>query len=873
MRDTINIPPPADFSSFSPSELFKFYFQIGRWTEESFSDALQAFTRGKLVSTVTISNWKNKNVIPTRYSGAFLNMIESSTEPNLAASWSSAFETVWALHSAGRTQNKPPTDMTSRADTVCEKHREWITKLYFGKQVGDGFSLAELYVPLQLHNIETDDIDILDLENLINPLNTTDKETNENDWVFISGGPGAGKSMTALHLAHILCEEDIYPVYLRGSQLSNIDLDIIDPAQPIGDSFSAKSFIQNFRASSFDTACLIIDGLDEIHREPNGAVHVLTQFIKDLKNQQKACAAHNKNLTIIALGRESHIQICADQIFPTPCRRLSLCALDGSLSSERNASTSIYGQDLRSLWWMKYLAAKGYDNDPSLPDFLITEYDDFAEFGTDPLLSFLICDVALQDHDNSELEVLPHECVNALTYGANKNIIYERIIDHQAQNVRHLLDSQPFLYVLQHIALTAWHNGEDKTVSLEALYESVKGSHVEKSLQALTLFDSTAHRPSILLLTDFYVRLPRDGQTPQSGVIEFTHKSIAEYLVSTLLFDKFTALVKAFGKMNEFEAALKDWSHISIKGAHGPSLADFCQNEAALRFDTLSDMEWDVALDIIKNYIPGHAHESEGIALLSDIQRSSNLLFFIWSCLNLERQKRTGDRFHLPNEGPRFNTLDLKTLTITNGLNFKSGSLNEPTLRDVTFLTQSLSGLHLKYADMSQLSLSLGHLENLLCEDTSFAMTHWSHVKATASRFKKTKFQQVIFHHWRVMESQFNHCLIQGSRFQGGGFWQCQIEETFFSQCHFSDVEFIASHFKNVIFDRCVFSQSVFSFDKDLEAPLAVKFHHCTFMDMDTPLKTLPTKNTSHAMSEYGTVEMKDSGQKQNIKTAFDDLL
>ncbi len=124
LRKSITVPPPADFASFSPSELFKFYFQIGRWTEESFSNALQAFTRGKLISTVTISKWKNKNVIPTRYSGAFLNLVESLAEPDLAKRWTTAFETVWALHSSGRTQSKPPANAASFSDAVCTQHRE-----------------------------------------------------------------------------------------------------------------------------------------------------------------------------------------------------------------------------------------------------------------------------------------------------------------------------------------------------------------------------------------------------------------------------------------------------------------------------------------------------------------------------------------------------------------------------------------------------------------------------------------------------------------------------------------------------------------------------------------------------------------------------
>jgi len=102
LHKKITTLPPANFESYSPSELFRFFFQIGHWTEGSFSDEFQSYTRGTLISTVTINKWKNRDVIPTRYSGPLFKMIETLSEPDIAEDWISAFETVWALHSAGR---------------------------------------------------------------------------------------------------------------------------------------------------------------------------------------------------------------------------------------------------------------------------------------------------------------------------------------------------------------------------------------------------------------------------------------------------------------------------------------------------------------------------------------------------------------------------------------------------------------------------------------------------------------------------------------------------------------------------------------------------------------------------------------------------
>jgi len=67
----------------------------------------------------------------------------------------------------------------------------------------------------------------------------------------------------------------------------------------------------------------------------------------------------------------------------------------------------------------------------------------------------------------------------------------------------------------------------------------------------------------------------------------------------------------------------------------------------------------------------------------------------------------------------------------------------EPLLRDMTFLTHSLSAHHLTSEDMSQLSFSLGHIENIISDDCSFAMTYWSHVKITNSAFSRPRQNEI----------------------------------------------------------------------------------------------------------------------------------
>lgn len=850
MRRIINIPPPLDFASFSPSELFRFFFQIGHWTEDSFSDEFQAYTRGQLVSTVTISKWKNKDVIPTRYSGSFFKLIDNIVEPEIARNWVTAFETVWALHSAGRTQTIPQTEASSFSDTIRSQHIKWIQSLYSEKSSDDMFSPSDIYVPLQLSELGNISSGPQDIGDIINFVNETANDSVGRDWIFISGGPGSGKSMTALHMASALCEENIFPIFLRGSRISNIDIDINDPKQLIGDPFSIKSFLEHFRASSFETACLIIDGLDEIGRTTQGSSAALSQVISDLKTEQAACAAHDKTLRIIAFGRDAHILFSSNQVSSDTSRYFALLSLDGTLRGSDYDVDYIQGQDLRSNWWAKYLTATGNIIDPSLPDFLSTEYDDFSDFGSDPLLTYLICHTALADcHDNSFTH-LPHERVNELTYMSNKNEIYRIIVDRLSRGVNQDLNVQRFQSVLQHIALAVWHNGDSGEVPLQTAYDGIHDEEIKASLRALNLPKSSTQSPPDILITAFYYRLVEDETTPGKNVIEFTHKTFSEYLVSTLLFDRFTRLVSTFTNKSEFEDALSDWVNASCVGSHSPALADFCQKEASLRFEALSGLDWDIALTLCRDHIDGKLFHGPGASSIAQIQHSSSLLFFLWSCLNLERQKRTGERFKLFQNAHEFKSIDLKSLQSSNSLNFKSGSRVEPILQNQTFLTHSLSGTHLKSADMSQLSFNLGHIENPICEDINFAMTHWSHVKITAASFTRSVFQQVIFHQWQVTDTDFSNCFFQGSRFQGATFSTCHFNDTFFSQCHFSDVEFVSSDLENVVFDRCVFTQCEFSRNNDTAHSFNTQFRHCTFIDMETALQDIPTENIESIISQ-----------------------
>jgi len=785
VRKPLSIPPPADYLTFSPSELFRFFFQIGRWTEDSFSADFQNYTRGKLISTVTINKWKNHDVIPTRYSGPIIKMIEDKFEPRAAQDWIAAFETVWATHAARPNKRSGLAKNTNLSDNICRQHSAWIKTRYYDMLPRESFSAADIYVPLQLIDRKRKTETLFEVEDI---LKTNFVESEDYDWIFICGGPGSGKSMAAIHLAHELTKTNVFPIYLRGSHLSEIDIDIKNTNQPVIDSFSIKSFLQHFRASSQNTACLILDGIDEISGGGTDSTSALKNILKDLSLEQNVCLAHDKRLYVVALGRQSHVGFASNIIAPQRAKYLDMLGLDGC--DPHSPEHTSLGQDLRSEWWHKYLAAIGRKPDPLLPDFLATDYDDYSEFGADPLLTYLICHLALGNAPESSSERLAHERVNALTYAKNKNEIYENIIKHihartSFQNGQSLQYSH-FQSVLQHIALVNWHAGEHRAVSLKHVQDSLKDERTLRAFQALNLTSPG------MFITAFYYRIAHDDTAKDQAMLEFTHKSFSEYLISTLIFESFLQLITAFSAQEGLEAALINWERISHAGTHEPSLADFCQKEATLRYDDFSRLNWDSALTLIREQLIGMG-DKKGIEAISESQRSASLLFFLWSCLNIERHKRTGNLFKLIENSNGFTSFDLKRIQLPNALILKAGALTDPQLQHRRLLTPSLSALNLDNADLSQLSFSIGHM--------------------------KAMFQAV--------------------KIQLSSFIDCRLKNITFSQCHFSDVDFISLDIEGVIFDRCTFTNCNFEITKNPADTNSITFRHSTFLEMQTNIEKM----------------------------------
>ena len=809
MQKRITTPPPNEFKTYSPSQLFKFFFQLGRWTEESFSADFQIYTRGTLISSVTINKWKNHDVIPTRYAAPLFKLIENSVEPKIATAWTQAFEIVWATHIARFEKATEKMSLSQNhkvdSDAICEQHCQWIRNLYDENIFGENFSTRDIYVPLQL--VETGDNNIVLYENddLLNLFTFPE----QNSWTCISGVAGSGKSMLALHLAQKLSHTATLPIYLRGKNISDIEIDIQDRAQPVIDAFSAGSFLKHFRISSQKTACLILDGIDEII----GTHQDVQRYLSDLHLQQNICEAQGKVLSVVIFAREADPYFMQPDRVALESRHLRVLSLNGHDRSQKTSENLIIGEDKRPLWWTNYLSATGRKLDNTLPDFLCLDYADFQEFSSVPLWTYLICKTAIDRATDNRL--LPHEAVNKFTYSENTNIIYRTLVNY----ITHKPDTLDDISRLQNLALTHWHCDLNQNKAL------INEPHKDRG----RAFDFETYTHSAGL------NLKREDKS----AIKSHQKELIFYLLATLIVDRFIALVQQTEDTDEFEGALRHWSILSGQGIHDPILADFCQKEISLRFTELGELNWDKALPIALSHLNINHFQTTGLDAAAKILESASLLRFIWSCFNLERYKNTGVHFKFSDNPKKFNSLAVRRIHQSNFLNFKNTSLINPALGQSTLLTPSLSALHLTAADLSQLSFSAGHMESIKCEKSSFAMTHWSHVKISNSSFRKSTFQQAIFHGSRWHKSEISGSLFQGTKIETSSVVNCTLTDTLFSQCSFSDVDFLSCIFRGVIFDRCIFRDCGFKAASEDVFIDGIEFRYCTFLSMEKSVQRL----------------------------------
>ena len=831
MSEKVKISPPKAVDNLTPSELFRFFFQLGKWTEESFSAELQDYARGKSISTVTINKWKNKDVIPTRYTAAFLKLIEGVCAADIAVEWTTAFETVWAYHASRPKLIQYKSDKGGLSDHVCLAHGQWIQSLQSAPLMDEPFTANDVYVPLEMvETLEAANV-LYDIEDLMRFATVGWEADPTQNWVHVSGDPGSGKSMTALHLASALVESQVFQIYIRIRQNSTFEITGSTLRHPITDVHSISAFIENFRSSSYTSACVILDGVDEVSHNRHDRTSALHVFISELEAQQDLCRHIGKTIRFVCFGRSGPLEPILKSRFPNQVRFLKLIGLSGGVELDDEPIKSLGSTDLRDVWWEQYTSAKGLGSEVSLPDFLCTNIDEFSEFGDSPLLTYLLCRTIWKLAPVTPSDLPFNEVVNRFTASQNRNSIFAALIEqvrrslvwHPEASQNTVLSQIAFTSLLQHMALLNWKNCEETQISLKALQDAVRNSPAEKALEVLTYSASSLEGSYADGIAPIFFY--RSGKIEDDAFVEFTIGSLPDYLLSTLILDKFANLMRAIQTQRNIKSAFQGWASLCENGVQRPRLADFCEAEVKLRYESFADLNWDVVLTLLKtNGLEDPYFQRPHLSPLKaikDIQFSGSLLFLIWGCLNKERYRRSNTAFTFENSNSEFGPNDLKAL---------QGPLGNDKALPPNFLGHSLSGVHIDSAIMNGLIIQTGHITHAVFVSTSFAMTYWKNYKVTESIFKACVFEHVKILKARIHSTLYRSCRFQLSSFENIDFSTSRFNQTNFYQCYFSDVDFSQVEMNDITFDRCIFFNVVFDEEPEATPSSKVRFHQCSFI-------------------------------------------
>jgi len=843
MKFRIIARPPEDISASTPSNLFNYLRKIAGWTNQNIIELIDEYKEYDLIDINTVKAWGSKNSIPSgEYRDAFLRLVQDNSVPQYRDIWLESFVTCWARFAEGMTFTQ--IGPTKAATKVLDRHKNWINEIYSKPIMGEDFSIDQIYVPLKLiaYGVETGleertqifEADILTrfAANGFQEKNGVSGLENSPSWVFIKGGPGSGKSVLALSMAQELTQsETVIPIFTRlNRSLNAISFDLNSSPEKMNDQFDILSYLSAFKSSKHEAACLIIDGLDEIGRSSEITMSVAAEKLINLLDKQilECRLKHKKALRIVVFGREIITESTAKNL-PKSSKLFSIGNLANRFSD--NSMKDQYGDDLRPLWWEKFLLARGARQIGHTPKFLSRSTHSLYELGKEPLLAYLITLSAFPP--GQILPDKPEEVLDKKVDGKNRNKIYEEIIDEVLSSKRWrvetnkapILPYDDFLDILKHIALATWQNGNSRSAKISGIREAIGGNErLNLALDRLLDIANSQVRKfhSGNLITTFYYRLVPRIDDALEDEFEFIHKTFSEYLLAILLFDHFELLIDAEANKASDTiklTAVRKWLELTIAGSETHDIAKFIMDEAELRWDKKTFDAWCKAFEVIDFILArksiGFETDAQWRVPYSNIEtysRSVEFVHFFWAALNSKNCKETNEKYNIADlEMKRFSIEEISRFQRPMFIDVDSGLSNRmPTKIGTSFLGYSLSGQVINAEDLTGSNFQHGHIYNSEFSVSHFIGSMWQGTILEDSKFDTVTFIQSMLSSVNCRKVEFEDCdfdraWFEGTVFDYSSFSNCSFRQVLFYDCIFNHCDFMNTHFENCHFVKCRF--------------------------------------------------------------------
>lgn len=756
-----------------------------------------------------VANWAEDYGLNSQEAQSFAMRLPDHFETALHVEYTSGVSRYPKLQAFS--DKDSPFIQAAQQSHAFDKHRGEILQKLESPAFGDTISLKHLYIPLRAelkgigskgHRTTTQ----VDAESrLLDWL-----EGNEQPFDFssplnfkvraVSGGPGAGKSTLAAHLAAKAMN--------KGWKVIFVTLQIFDYKDGLRKGLNSflKERLNIERNDLFNSTAgkvlLIFDGLDELSLTSKQTQADVSGFIQNIVRELDSIT--NPDLRILLLGRTQVVGYEAQRTLSRDGQVLELKsywpyetpANDRKGTINQNYEIHSY-DDQRREWWERYAKFKNLDManiEKRILNLPITH--ELSRITAEPLLNYLVARVYTQAPNNFPSDVEINQLYELLVRS-----LYQRPWGNKGNGIKVALAEAEFFSLLEHVAMCAWHGGTTRVAPVEDIVEKASSQH----LAQLELLSEKASEGALRLLTAFYTA-PGEPDPNRGRTFEFTHKSFAEYLSAKRIvraFDDGFSRMEA-GSYDERDF-LEAWRTICGPAPISPELGNFVTREVAWTFqrDKETPLAWQTTAEellkrVLLNGLPKKDYGTIREAANTERNVTAGLLLIRSACAHLTNQKAHGTPFY---------SVDFPSWLRNLNIQPHSESGHQGWLNHLPLSQQDLSGVDLKHANLSHSNLNGSNLAGAV-----FLQPQWKGVNLYDTNLEGCDFvpptlEECDFSAANLSRAKFNGGSVKTSTFgveyASASMVLCALEATQFDECTFKGVVLSRAALQDVSFQEC----------------------------------------------------------------------
>lgn len=521
------------------------------------SDFLTREAQAEVVDTISplIEVWLTNINVSTFDASNISNRLRNIISRSLAEEWKERPTHYASAVPAFST----PFDVSSKYEQELSSYFTHLETIADEQVFDETFSLRQIYLPLRCTweipkneraTSSSNDVAYVEkpayaigwLEDKV--LEWVNDSTSKHHICMVKGGPGSGKSSFAKIIAGKLATLQKRPLFIP-LHLLNLKSSIDDAVEEY---VKDPQYFTTFSFSEFaQGGCVIIfDGLDEIQLQGRLAQEAAQSFMTELLRFLLTKSGDRRRIISIVTGRDVAVQ-STDTIVRS--HGISLNVSPYAFNERHHEiidSTSnpdLKKIDQRDQWWKTYGSLTGLEYTEMPPQLRVGALDDIT---VHPLLNYLVALAIKQG-----LSVDNTTDINAV-YKYLLRAVYERGWAKSSHPALNGLNYNDFLRLLEEVALCVWH-GAGRTTTLKEVDAHCRSHGLGELIDSLKA-GATSGISKILLAFYFKQQGARDDG---EKTFEFTHKSFAEYLISSRL----TRLVNQSAKQlqQNFEDRESGW--------------------------------------------------------------------------------------------------------------------------------------------------------------------------------------------------------------------------------------------------------------------------------------------------------------------------